>query len=75
MDSLNSYFIVMTFNFQLDELIDIEPLNNSNYIRSSTEPFDGEMELDERRVKRWLNKFGLTWHYTHVSGHGSGDQI
>jgi mRNA degradation ribonuclease J1/J2 len=38
------------------------------------------MELDQRRVKRWLVHFGLLkkeeeWNHIHVSGHGSGDQI
>jgi len=67
-------------DFQLQELIDVKPKDNSSYIRSSTEPFDDEMELDHRRVKRWLIHFGLLrkeseWNQTHVSGHGSGDQI
>jgi ribonuclease J len=67
-------------DFQVQELIDVRPKENSVYIRSSTEPFDDEMELDQRRVKRWLVHFGLlrkedAWHHIHVSGHGSGDQI
>jgi ribonuclease J len=67
-------------DFQLQELIDVRPVENSSYIRSSTEPFDDEMELDQRRVKRWLIHFGLIkkedeWNHIHVSGHGSGDQI
>ena len=67
-------------DFQIQELIDIRPTENSSYIRSSTEPFDDEMELDQRRVKRWLVHFGLInkeeeWIHIHVSGHGSGDQI
>lgn len=67
-------------DFQLQELIDIRPKENSLYIRSSTEPFDDEMELDQERVKRWLLHFGLLkenlqWNHIHVSGHGSGDQI
>lgn len=38
------------------------------------------MELDQRRVKRWLLHMGLLqknleWNHIHVSGHGSGDQI
>jgi mRNA degradation ribonuclease J1/J2 len=38
------------------------------------------MELKEERVKRWLVHFGLlknekAWKHSHVSGHGSGDQI
>ncbi len=67
-------------DFQLQELIDIRPRENSSYIRSSTEPFDDEMALDQRRVKKWLLRFGLLnkdleWNHLHVSGHGSGDQI
>jgi ribonuclease J len=67
-------------DFQLQELIDVRPVQNSTYIRSSTEPFDDEMKLDQERVKRWLLHFGLInkesqWNHIHVSGHGSGDQI
>jgi ribonuclease J len=67
-------------DFQLQELIDVKPRQNSSYIRSTTEPFDDEMELDQKRVKRWLVHFGLInreseWNHIHVSGHGSGDQI
>jgi ribonuclease J len=67
-------------DFQLQELIDVKPMRDSTYIRSSTEPFDDEMKLDQDRVKRWLLHFGLInkeseWNHIHVSGHGSGDQI
>jgi len=67
-------------DFQLQELIDVRPKENSSYIRSTTEPFDDEMKLDQDRVKRWLIHFGLIkneseWNHIHVSGHGSGDQI
>ena len=67
-------------DFQLQELTDVQPDENSIYIRSSTEPFDDDMRLDQERVKRWLLHFGLInkekeWNHIHVSGHGSGDQI
>jgi ribonuclease J len=76
--------VILLFNcndFHLQELIDVKPREKSSYIRSSTEPFDDEMRFDEVRAKRWLARFGLLtdettqWHHTHVSGHGSGDQI
>lgn len=72
--------ILYCSDFQLQELIDVRPGENSSYIRSTTEPFDDEMRLDEIRVKKWLVHFGLLdsvsqWHHIHVSGHGSGDQI
>jgi ribonuclease J len=73
-------FVFYCSDFQLQELIDIRPNESSVYIRSSTEPFDDDMRLDQERVKRWLLHFGLIqkeeeWNHIHVSGHGSGDQI
>lgn len=67
-------------DFSLQNLIDIKPQKGSTYIRSLTEPFDADMEIQERQVKNWLAKFGLIgsakrWHQLHVSGHGDGAQI
>lgn len=67
-------------DFHVQELIDIRPVEKSTYIRSSTEPFNEEMKLDQERVKRWLVHFGLLtsdadWTHIHVSGHGSRDQL
>jgi ribonuclease J len=67
-------------DFKLQELIDVRPQEGSSYIRSSTEPFDDEMRFDHERIKRWLVHFGLLrkdddWNVTHVSGHGSKEQI
>lgn len=67
-------------DFQLKELIDVRPEPGSQYIRSTTEPFDDEMELSEERVINWLVHFGLIQKKkqltrSHVSGHGDGTQI
>jgi len=67
-------------DFSLQNLIDIRPQKGSTYIRSLTEPFDADMEIQERQVKNWLAKFGLigssrAWHQLHVSGHGDASQI
>ena len=67
-------------DFQLKELIDVRPEQGSKYIRSTTEPFDDEMEIDERRVLNWLAHFGLITKKgqltrSHISGHGDGNQI
>lgn len=73
-------FIFYCNDYQLQNLIDVRPEEGSSYIRSSTEPFDQEMRLDESRVSNWLEHFGLItskkqWNHTHVSGHGDGTQI
>jgi len=61
--------------FELKELIDIKP-KNAVYIKSVTEPFDEEMEFDEKRIMNWLNHFNLLPVYKmHVSGHASGTEL
>jgi len=73
--SQNDYMFYCNY-FLLNELIDIKPEKGSKYIRSVCEPFDEEMELDEKRVKNWLNLFGLDGpHQIHASGHASGPEI
>ncbi|MFM9875645.1 MAG: MBL fold metallo-hydrolase RNA specificity domain-containing protein, partial [Nitrosarchaeum sp.] len=67
-------------DFKLQELIDIQPKENSSYIRSLTEHFNDEMELKEEVIKNWFEHFGIigkdrNWHQIHVSGHGDGTQI
>jgi len=73
-------YVFYCSDFQLQNLIDIQPNEKSSYIRSSTEPFNDEMKLDQERIKRWLIHFGLisndgAWNTIHVSGHGTRDQI
>jgi ribonuclease J len=73
-------YVFYCSDYRLQELIDVRPEEGSSYIRSSTEPFNDEMHIDHERIKKWLVHFGLlkkddNWNVTHVSGHGSRDQI
>lgn len=73
-------YVFYCSDYQLQNLIDVKPKERSSYIRSSTEPFNDEMKLDQERIKRWLVHFGLIsgdgdWNTIHVSGHGTKDQI
>jgi ribonuclease J len=67
--------------FQLNELIDVNPVPGSNYLRSITEPFNDEMKLDSERILNWLNLFDLTLFglekedKLHASGHASGTEV
>jgi ribonuclease J len=76
-----SKYIFFCSYFQLNELVDIEPLQGSKYIRSITEPFSDEMRLDAKRVMNWLELFNLELHgmenkeNLHASGHASGIEI
>lgn len=63
-------YILYCNNHQLQNLIDVRPAEDgSSYIRSSTEPFDQEMRLDESRVSNWLEHFSFItskkqWNHT-----------
>ena len=67
-------------DFNLQNLIDVKPNPGSSYIRSLTEHFNDEMEMQHEIIKNWLVHFGLIskerdWNQIHVSGHGDGEQI
>jgi ribonuclease J len=65
-------YLMFCSNFDLKELIDVKPVKGSVYIKSSCEPFDAEMKIDWKRVKNWIDHFGIKINRTHVSGHASG---
>jgi len=56
-------------------LIDIKPSVNSLYVRSSSEPYNEEMEIDEQRVNNWLRHFGFERFHSHCSGHSKGSDL
>ena len=62
--------------YQLNELIDIDPVPGSRFIRSLCEPFNEEMEIDEKRVTNWMELYGFGEPVQlHASGHAPGNQL
>ena len=70
-------YVLSLNNYYITELIDLRPPEGSLYIKSSTEPFDMDMELDWQKLTRWLARFNLLkgMKTAHVSGHASRDEI
>jgi ribonuclease J len=62
--------------FELKELIDIKP-EDAIYVKSSTEPFDDQMQINEDKVKNWLDLFNIRYldKGFHASGHANGQEI
>ncbi len=71
-----SEYIFQCDYFEFNELIDIRP-ENAVYIKSKTEPFNEEMEIDAERERNWLRHFGIAqYNRFHSSGHaGRSDLI
>jgi len=64
----------LTF-FDINELVDIDPLPNVVYIHSSSEPHNEEQVIDEQRLNNWLDHFHVKKYHYHASGHASGVDI
>ncbi len=76
-----SKYIIHLDLFDFNELIDIDPPSGTNYVRATSEPFDEEGEMDEKRIINWLARFDINKSldhkplYIHASGHASGKEI
>jgi len=53
----------------MGELVEIKPESGSNFILSSSEPFNEEREIEFDKFKNWLDHFGLPMYQIHSSGH------
>ncbi|MFB6213266.1 MAG: MBL fold metallo-hydrolase [Candidatus Nanohaloarchaea archaeon] len=72
-DNLENY-VLYTDYYRLKDLIDLKP-ERGMYLWSRTEPFNQEMEIEQRRVHNWLNHFNLQMRKAHASGHMSQKEI
>ncbi len=65
----------------IGELFDIFPAGEGTapeggiYVHSMTQPFNDEMEISDRKLRRWLDTFNLDRYNTHVSGHLSEQDL
>jgi len=66
---MQSKVVLVASFYDLESLIDIEPMFGSCYILSASEPFNEEMEVDFNRLTNWLEHYGLPQYHAHVSGH------
>jgi ribonuclease J len=74
-------FILCLSFFDIKHVIDIDPPPGGLYIYSSSEAYEEEQALDQRRLKNWLDRFGFRYvgfegtEGLHASGHASGPEL
>lgn len=70
------YLLYMNF-FMMKDLVDIDPKPGSTmYLNSTTDPFNEEMIIQEKKLNAWLEHFGILKTETiHSSGHCSCDDL
>ena len=74
-------FILCLSFFDIKNLIDIDPPPGGLYIYSSSEAYEEEQAIDQRRLRNWLDRFGFTYvgfegsEGLHASGHASGGDL
>lgn len=62
------FLLVCSFS-DMGELVEIDPEPGSNFILSTSEPFNEEREIEFDKFKNWLDHFGLPMYQIHSSGH------
>jgi len=67
-------YVVSMNIWEIKQLIDIKP-KDAIWIKSSCEPFNEEMEIDEERKRHWLQHFNVAEYLAHASGHASGVEL
>lgn len=74
---VSSYIFTISF-WSITQLFDIFPDRSKAsglYIHSMTQPFNDEMVIGDRKLRRWLEAFHLDRVDTHISGHLSEEDL
>jgi ribonuclease J len=74
----NQKSVIWELDFsQLQELIDVEPEPGGVCIHSMSEPFDEDptSQLQDDVLRNWLDRFSMSHHQLHASGHASQKEI
>jgi ribonuclease J len=66
---LQGKVILSTSYSDFNEMLNIRPEPGSNFIFSTSEPFNEEMEMQRDKYTNWLDHFGLPMYHIHCSGH------
>jgi ribonuclease J len=61
--------------YDVPELVDIRPDPRSLYIKSASEAFNEEQEIDMVRLRAWLDHFGMLYDQIHASGHAPREDL
>ncbi len=61
--------------YSFTALIDMKPKPGARYIHSSSEPYNEEQELSQKRLDKWLQHFGMHKFQSHCSGHARGTDL
>ncbi len=61
--------VLVASYYDMNELMDVEPVSDSIFILSQSEPFDEEGEIQYEKLLNWCEHYGLPQYQIHVSGH------
>ncbi|MFP4001912.1 MAG: MBL fold metallo-hydrolase [Thermoplasmata archaeon] len=64
----NEVVLVATY-YDMNDLMDVEPVSGSVFISSQSEAFDEEGEIQHEKLLNWCEHYGLPHYQIHTSGH------
>ena len=66
---------MLLYDGDLGLLTQIEPVKGSKYVRSTWEPFNDEQLPDFQRLRAWHERYGMSYHPIHASGHAYASHL
>jgi len=61
--------------YDMNDLMDVDPVPGSIFVLSQSEPFDEEGEIQHEKLLNWCEHYGLPLYQVHVSGHVMPHQL
>ncbi len=61
--------------YDMNELMNVDPVPGSIFVLSQSEPFDEEGEIQHEKLLNWCEYYGLPMYQVHASGHVMPHQL
>ena len=61
--------------YDMNDLMDVDPVPSSIFVLSQSEPFDEEGEIQHEKLLNWCEHYGLPLYQVHASGHVMPHQL
>lgn len=69
LNSIQDEVVMVASYYDMNELMDIDPVPGSVFILSKSEPFDEQGEIQHEKLLNWCEHYGLPQYQIHASGH------
>jgi ribonuclease J len=74
-NSIQEELILAASFYDMNELMEIQPMPGSIFVLSQSEPFDEEGEMQHDKLLNWCDYYGMPQYHAHASGHAAPHEL